>query len=77
MEYWREDGSSFLQIISGPLIVRLPPIVTLLELEHPVVELVKVKVTVPVPTPVRTPAFVTVAMAVLLLLQVPPVFGVK
>jgi hypothetical protein len=37
---------------------------------------VKVRVTVPAVTPVTTPAFVMVATAVLLLVQVPPVFGV-
>lgn len=42
---------------------------------HPVVELVNVKVTVPSVTPVTTPAFVTVAIDVLLLTHVPPVVG--
>jgi hypothetical protein len=37
--------------------------------------LVKVKVTLPKPTPVTTPAFVTVAIPVLLLVHVPPVVG--
>jgi hypothetical protein len=37
--------------------------------------LVKVKVAVPFETPVTTPALVTVAIAVLLLAQVPPVVG--
>jgi hypothetical protein len=45
--------------------------------EHPVVELVNVKVAVPAATPVTTPVFVTVATAVLLLTQVPPVVGDK
>ena len=44
---------------------------------HPVVEFVNVKVTFPNPTPVTTPALVTVAMPVLLLVQVPPVVGDK
>lgn len=42
---------------------------------HPVVLLVKVKVTFPGDTPVITPAFVTVALAELLLVHVPPVVG--
>ena len=42
---------------------------------HPVDVCVKVKVTVPADTPVITPAFVTVALALLLLVQVPPVVG--
>lgn len=42
---------------------------------HPVVELVNVKVTVPPATPVTRPAFVTVAIDVLLLTHVPPVVG--
>jgi hypothetical protein len=50
--------------------------VKLLVEEQPVAVSVKVKVTVPALTPVTTPAFVTVATAVLLLVQVPPVFGV-
>jgi hypothetical protein len=41
--------------------------------EHNVVLFVKVKVAVPALTPVTTPAFVTVAIAVLLLAHVPPV----
>ena len=44
-------------------------------LVHPVDVCVKVKVTVPAATPVITPAFVTVALALLLLVQVPPVVG--
>lgn len=43
---------------------------------QPVDELVKVRVTVPAATPVTTPALVTVAIKVLLLLQVPPKPGV-
>jgi hypothetical protein len=39
--------------------------------------LVKVKVTLPIATPVTNPAFVTVAKAVLLLVQVPPVVGLS
>ena len=50
--------------------------VTLLVEEQPVAVSVKVKVAVPALTPVTTPASVTVATAVLLLIQVPPVFGV-
>jgi hypothetical protein len=42
-----------------------------------VVVLVNVKVTLPVATPVTTPVFVTVAKAVLLLVQVPPVVGLS
>ena len=38
---------------------------------------VNVKVTLPAFTPVTTPAFVTVATAVLLLVQVPPLVGVR
>jgi len=37
--------------------------------------LVKVKVADPTATPVTTPLFVTVAIALLLLIQVPPVIG--
>jgi hypothetical protein len=44
---------------------------------QPVDVCVKVKVADPAATPVTTPAFVTVATAVLLLLQVPPVVGDK
>lgn len=47
-----------------------------LESEHKVFASVKVRVTVPPLTPVTTPAFVTVAIAISLLTQVPPVFGV-
>ena len=42
---------------------------------HPVEVFVKIKVAVPPETPVTTPAFVTVATALLLLAQVPPVVG--
>jgi hypothetical protein len=49
-------------------------VVVLLQL---VVPSVKVKVTLPAATPVMTPALVTVAIALLLLVQVPPVVGVK
>jgi hypothetical protein len=44
---------------------------------HSVVLFVKVKVAVPPLTPVTTPALVTVATAVLLLVHVPPVVGLK
>lgn len=44
---------------------------------HPVAVLVNVKVTDPAETPVTTPPLVTVAIAGLLLLQVPPVVGDK
>jgi hypothetical protein len=44
-------------------------------LVQPVDVCVKVKVTVPAATPVTTPAFVTVALALLLLVHVPPVVG--
>ena len=43
---------------------------------HPSEVLIYVKVTEPAATPVTTPALVTVAMAVLLLVQVPREFGV-
>lgn len=43
---------------------------------HPVEVSVKVKVTVPTLTPETTPKLVTVATPILLLIQVPPVFGV-
>jgi hypothetical protein len=43
---------------------------------HPVLVWVNVNVTLPAATPVTTPAFVTVANAVLLLAHVPPVVGV-
>ena len=43
---------------------------------QPVAVFVKVSVTAPAETPVTTPSFVTVALPVLLLLQVPPVDGV-
>ena len=42
---------------------------------HPVVPSVNVNVTLPADTPVITPALVTVAMAVLLLVHVPPLVG--
>ena len=44
---------------------------------QPVSVLVKVNVAVPVDMPVTTPAFVIVATRLLLLVQVPPVVGVK
>ncbi len=44
---------------------------------QPVAVSVKVNVTVPAMMPDTTPAFVTVAIALLLLNQVPPVVGVK
>jgi hypothetical protein len=43
---------------------------------HPVEVCVNVRVTVPAATPDTKPALVIVAIAVLLLAQVPPVFGV-
>ena len=46
-------------------------------LVHPVVPSVNVNVTVPAATPVITPALVTVAIAVLLLVHVPPLVGDK
>ena len=46
-------------------------------LAHPVVPSVNVNVTDPAATPVITPALVTVATAVLLLVHVPPVVGDK
>lgn len=45
--------------------------------EQPVVVDVKINVADPTATPVTTPPFVTVAMALLLLAQVPPVEGDK
>ena len=50
--------------------------VNTLVLTQLVVVLVNVSVTEPGATPVTTPALVTVATAVLLLVQVPPVLGV-
>lgn len=50
--------------------------VKLAVLMHPVVVLVKVRVTVPALKVVTTPAFDTLAMALLLLPHVPPVVGV-
>src|SRR5439155_2648611 len=47
----------------------------LVVLLHPVVPSVNVNVTLPADTPVITPALVTVAMAVLLLVHVPPLVG--
>jgi hypothetical protein len=44
---------------------------------QPVVELIKLKFTLPVETPVTTPALVTVALLLLLLVHVPPVVGDK
>jgi hypothetical protein len=44
---------------------------------HPVPVCVKVNVTIPAATPITTPAFDTVANAVLLLCHVPPVVGVN
>ena len=44
-------------------------------LEQPVADSLYVKVTVPGATPVTTPALVTVAKLLLLLVQVPPLFG--
>jgi hypothetical protein len=44
--------------------------------EQPVEVLVNVKVTLPAETPVTTPALVTVAIELLLLVHVPPVLGV-
>ena len=45
-------------------------------LVHPVPVSVKVKVALPAATPVTTPALLTVAIALLLLAQVPPLVGV-
>ena len=46
-------------------------------LEQPVAVRVKVNVTLPEATPVTKPAFVTVAIALLLLTHVPPIAGVR
>ena len=59
-----QDGNAFT--------VTLPVV-----LEQPVEVWVKVNAAVPALTPVTTPALVTVATAGLLLVQVPPVFGVR
>jgi hypothetical protein len=61
------------------LVVGLAPtvITEVASLGHPVLVCVNVKVAVPVDTPVTTPAFVTVATALLLLVHVPPVVGLK
>jgi hypothetical protein len=50
--------------------------VKLLDDEHPVTVSVKVRLTLPAETPVTTPALVTVAIELLLLVHVPPVLGV-
>jgi hypothetical protein len=50
--------------------------VKLLLAEQPVAVSVKVKVTVPAVKPATTPVFVTVAIALSLLVHMPPVFGV-
>jgi hypothetical protein len=60
---------------AGPVVVGRALTVMDLVAEQPDV-CVKVKLTVPKATPVMTPAFVTVAMAVLLLTQEPPLPGV-
>jgi hypothetical protein len=68
------------QILSLPVIltVGLGVTITLIESErHPVDVSVNANFAVPEATPVTTPALVTVAMALLLLAQVPPVEGVK
>lgn len=68
------------QILSLPriLTVGLGVTITLIESErHPVDVSVNANFAVPEATPVTTPALVTVAMALLLLAQVPPVDGVK
>lgn len=65
-----------MQVAVAPPKVGSELTVNALVLLHPVAVFVNVSVTAPAETPVTTPAFVTVALPVLLLLQVPPVEGV-
>lgn len=70
-----------MQMLAGPVIVPAGVLLTVTagvgDDVQPVAVLVKVKVAVPAETPVTTPAFVTVATALLLLAQVPPLVGDK
>lgn len=70
-----------MQILVGPRILTLGSALIVTGKvgsdSQPVVEFVKIKVADPALTPVTRPAFVTVAMDGLLLLQVPPVDGDK
>jgi hypothetical protein len=67
---------SLIQISEGAVTTGKLYIVTAeVVLLHPVVEIVNLKVVVPAITPVTAPALVTVAIAGLLLIQVPPVVG--
>ncbi len=72
---------SFTQIslLLGKLLILGKALITtlLVVLVHVVVVFVKVNVTFPGATGVITPAFVTVAIPVLLLVHIPPVFGVR
>lgn len=69
------------QILLAPVMLTIGAAFTVTGLvgaeEQPVMELVNVKVAVPAETPVTTPALVTVATALLLLAQVPPLVGDK
>ena len=60
-------------IIIGPGLGFIVTVVVVLL--HPVLVCVNVNVTLPAETPVTIPAFVTVAIAGLLLIHVPPVVG--
>lgn len=68
-----------IQMLLTPVMLTIGAAFTVIALvgaeEQPVSELVKVNITVPAETPVTTPALVTVAIAGLLLAQVPPVLG--
>jgi hypothetical protein len=76
-----------LNVLVDPTQIEVPPVIdttgfalTVIEpdvSEHVVVVLVNVNVALPAATPVTTPPFVIVAIAVLLLVHVPPVVGLK
>lgn len=65
------------KVVSGALTVGCCTEIKLVVLIQPVPESVNVNVTVPADTPVTNPAFVTVAIALLLLTHVPPLEGLK
>jgi hypothetical protein len=76
------DGVKFMvapthNVVDGALTVGCCIVTEAVVLLHPVVPSVKVKVAVPADTPVTTPVFVTVASVLSLLIQVPPVEGLK
>lgn len=76
------DGVKFMvapthNVVDGALTVGCCIVTEAVVLLHPVVPSVKMKVAVPADTPVTTPAFVTVATVLSLLIQVPPVEGLK